>query len=208
MAERHGVRLTLGHRADEAAIRALAPDALVVASGAKMRRPRWAWSNSMLVVSTAEFAERLGTPAAPSGRTAVLFDHDHTAPTYAVAEALAESHEQVVLLTPRTQIAQAVNYCSALGVHRRMHGLDIEIVTATEPVEIRDDGTVRCRNVFSGHEGVIEEVDTVVYATPRRVVDTLARDLADLSPTLIGDCLAPRNLSIAIHEGHAVGNAL
>ena len=43
MAERHGVRLTLGHRADEAAIRALAPDALVFASGAKMRRPRWAW---------------------------------------------------------------------------------------------------------------------------------------------------------------------
>ena len=208
MAERHGVRLTLGHRADEAAIRALAPDALVVASGAKMRRPRWAWSNSILAISTVEFAERLGTPAAPSGRTAVLFDHDHTAPTYAVAEALAESHEQVVLLTPRTQIAQAVNYCSALGVHRRMHGLDVEIVTATEPVEIRDDGTVDCRNVFSGHEGVIEEVDTVVFATPRRVVDTLARDLADLSPTLIGDCLAPRNLSIAIHEGHVVGNTL
>ena len=68
MAERHGVRLTLGHRSDEAAVRALAPDALVVASGAKMRRPRWAWSNSMLVVSTAEFAERLGTPATPSGR--------------------------------------------------------------------------------------------------------------------------------------------
>ena len=55
---------------------------------------------------------------------------------------------------------------------------------------------------------VIEVVDTVVYATPRRVVDALARGLADLSPSLIGDCLAPRNLSIAIHEGHAVGDAL
>ena len=208
MAERHGVRLILGQHADETAVRALAPDALVVASGAKMRRPRWAWSNSMLVISTAELAERLETPATPSGRTAVLFDHDHTAPTYAVAEALADSHEHVVLLTPRTQIAQAVNYCSALGVHRRLHGLEVEIVTATEPVEIRDDGTVRCRNVFSGHEGVIEEVDTVVFATPRRVVDTLARALADLSPALIGDCLAPRDLSSAIHEGHRVGNAL
>ena len=208
MAERHGVRLMLGHRAGEAAVRELAPDAVVLATGAKMRRPRWAWSNTILTISTVEFAERLGTPAAPSGRTAVLFDHDHTAPTYAVAEALAESHGHVVLLTPRTGIAQAVNYCSALGVHRRLHGLDIEIVTATEPVEIRDDGTVLCRNVFSGHEGEIEEVDTVVYATPRRVVDGLARKLADLSPTLIGDCLAPRNLLIAIHEGHMVGNAL
>ena len=208
MAERHGVRFMSGTCADEEAVRALAPDAVVVASGAKMRRPRWAWSNSLLVISAVEFAERLGTPAAPSGRTAVLFDHDHTAPTYAVAQALADTHEQVVLLTPRTGIAQAVNYCSALGVHRRLHGLDVEIVTATEPVEIREDGELRCRNVFSGHEGGIEEVDTVVYATPRRVQDVLARELADLSPTLIGDCLAPRNLSIAIHEGHMVGNAL
>ena len=208
MAERHGVRLVLGTRADEAAVRELVPDAVVVASGATMRRPRWAWSNSVLVISTVEFAERLGTEAAPRGRTAVLFDHDHTASTYAVAEALAESHEEVVLLTPRTQIAQAVNYCSALGVHRRLHRLEVEIVTATEPVEIREDGEVHCRNVFSGHEGVVEEVDTVVYATPRRVQDALARELADLSPTLIGDCLTPRNLSIAIHEGHMVGNAL
>ena len=208
MAERHGVRFALGMRADEAAVRAVDPDAVVVASGAKMRRPRWAWSNSVLVISAAEFAERLGTPAAPAGRTAVLFDHDHTAPTYAAAEALAESHEDVVLLTPRTGIAQAVNYCSALGVHRRLHGFEVEIVTATEPVEIRDDGSVHCRNVFSGHEGVIEDVDTVVYATPRRVEDRLARALADLSPTLIGDCLAPRNLAIAIHEGHRIGNTL
>ena len=208
MAERHGVRFMPGTCADGEAVRELAPDAVVLATGAKMRRPRWAWSNTVLTISTVEFAERLGTPAAPSGRTAVLFDHDHTAPTYAVAQALAASHEQVVLLTPRTQIAQAVNYCSALGVHRRLHGLDVEIVTATEPVEIRDDGTVLCRNVFSGHEGEIEEVDTVVYATPRRVEDGLARELADLSPTLIGDCLAPRNLSIAIHEGHMTANAL
>ena len=208
MAERHGVRLMLGTRADAAAVRALEPDAVVVASGAKMRRPRWAWSNSVLVVSAVELAGRLGTPAAPGGRTAVLFDHDHTAATYAAAEALADSHDNVVLLTPRTGIAQAVNYCSALGVHRRLHGLDVEIVTATEPVEIRDGGEVHCRNVFSGHEGVVEEVDTVVYATPRRVVDALARELADLSPALIGDCVAPRNLSIAIHEGHLIGNAL
>ena len=208
MAERHGVRLLLGARADEETVRRLAPDAVVVASGAKMRRPRWAWSNSILVISTIEFAERLATPAEPSGRTAVLFDYDHTATTYAVAEALADSHDDVVLLTPRTQIAQAVNYCSALGVHRRLHGLDVEIVTATEPVEVRDDGEVRCRNVFSGHEAVIEEVDTVVYATPRRVENSLADALADLSPMLIGDCLAPRNLSIAIHEGHLVGNTL
>ena len=208
MAEHHGVRIVLGQCADEAMVRALDADAVVIASGARMRRPQWAWSNTVLLLSAVEFVERLGTSAAPSGRTAVLYDHDHTAPTYAVAEALADSHDEVVLMTPRTGIAQAVNYCSALGVHRRLHGLDVEIVTATEPVEVREDGVVRCRNVFSGHAAVVEEVDTLVYATPRRVDDALARRLADLSPTLIGDCLAPRNLAMAIHEGHAIGSTL
>ena len=151
-----------------------------------------------------------GIPVMALGRvgTPELAERIVAASTYAAAEALAESHEHVVLLTPRTDIAQAVNYCSALGVHRRLHGLEVEIVIATEPVEIRDDGSVHCRDVFSGHEGVIEDVDTVVYATPRRVEDRLARALADLSPVLIGDCLAPRNLAIAIHEGHRVGNTL
>ena len=50
------------------------------------------------------------------GGTALLYDHDHTAATYAAAEALAARHARVVLLTPRTQIAQAVNYCSAIGI--------------------------------------------------------------------------------------------
>jgi len=36
----------------------------------------------------------------------------------------------------------------------------------------------------------------------------LAGALADLDCRLIGDCMAPRNLMIAIHEGHAVGCTL
>jgi hypothetical protein len=34
------------------------------------------------------------------------------------------------------------------------------------------------------------------------------RFLADVECHLIGDCMAPRNLMVAIHEGHAIGNAL
>ena len=62
MAGRHGVRIVLGKRADEAAVRAVGPDAVVVASGAKMRRPRWAWSNSVLVISAVELAGRASAP--------------------------------------------------------------------------------------------------------------------------------------------------
>ena len=36
----------------------------------------------------------------------------------------------------------------------------------------------------------------------------LAAGIDGLELHLVGDCVAPRNLMIAIHEGHAVGNAL
>ena len=143
----------------------------------------------------------------PVGGVAVLYDHDHTAMTYAVADALAANHDRVVLLTPRTDIARAVNYCSAIGIHRRLHTLRVEIVTAARPLAY-EDGRVCYENVFSKITSDIDDVRTLVYATPRRADDALASVLADTKLYLIGDCMAPRNLMIAIHEGHAIGNAL
>ena len=63
---------------------------------------------------------------------------DHSAATYAVADALAARYAHLVLLTPRTQIARNVNYCSAIGVHRRLYEADAEIIVAAEPVSLHD----------------------------------------------------------------------
>ena len=50
---------------------------------------------------------------------------------------------------------------------------------------------------------------TVVYATPRRVNDALAAALEPhVDVRLVGDCVAPRNLLIAIHEAHQVALTL
>ena len=67
---------------------------------------------------------------------------------------------------------------------------------------------MRYENVFSKRVSVIDAVDTFVYATPRHADDALAAGLDHLELHLVGDCVAPRNLMIAIHEGHVVGNAL
>lgn len=96
---------------------------------------------------------------------------------------------------------------SAIGVHRRLRTLGVEIATGARPLAF-EHGAVRIEDVFSRRRAEIGEVRLLVYATPRRVRDALAHDLADLGCRLIGDCMAPRNLMIAIHEGHAVGSAL
>ena len=113
----------------------------------------------------------------------------------------------MVLLTPRTAIAQGVNYCSAIGVHRRLFELDVDLRIASEPVRV-DAATVHVRNLLTGRETRVEGVDSFVWATPRRVDDALGTALAGRDLRAIGDCVAPRNLLIAIHEGRAAGLAI
>jgi hypothetical protein len=140
---------------------------------------------------------------------AVLFDMDHSAATYAVADALAARYRKLVLLTPRPQIARNVNYCSAIGVHRRLYEADAEIIVAAEPIFLAG-GVLRWRNVFTGRVRDIDNVALFLWSTPRIANDGLAEPLrrAGVDTRLVGDCVAPRNLVCAIHEGEAAAIAI
>jgi hypothetical protein len=199
-----GVRIERGAPAGVNDILALKPDSVVLAAGSHQRRPdNFAGEG----VSARDWAER--PPGGGGGGTVVLFDMDHSAGTYAVADALAEQYGRLVLLTPRTQIAKGVNYCSAIGVHRRLYEADVEVVLAAELVELRP-GRLTWRNVFTGRVAEIADVRLLVWSTPRIADDALAVPLrqAGLETRLVGDCMAPRNLMCAIHEGEAAGLAI
>ena len=200
---RYGVELRLGEPVSAESLARVDADVVVLATGSEMRPPEID-SDAGTVLSVRQYAH---SPPASKGGTAVLYDHDHTAMTYAAAEALAGTHERLVLITPRTAIAQAVNYCSALGIHRRLQRLDVEIVTAARPIAFTN-GQVRYESVFSKRISDLADVEILVFATPRCVNDALASALDNVELHLIGDCMAPRNLMVAIHEGHAIGNRL
>src|SRR5690606_33405150 len=112
---RLGACVRTGQRVARAAdLRADAPDVVVVATGSEPRPPDGFRGPGR---SVREWAAGART-ARGQGDTAVLFDMDHGAATYAAAEALAAGYRRVVLMTPRGQIARNVNYCSAIGVQR------------------------------------------------------------------------------------------
>lgn len=213
LAERYGAEIELSHRANAASVMATDPEVVVLATGAQMRVWEGASERDTAgVVSVRELVRRYARGALNAGKRAVLFDHDHTAPTYSAVDVLASLFDEVTLLTPRTEIAKAVNYCSALGIHRRLHAAGVNIVVAAEPERFHS-GNLNWRNVFSGREFVIEDVDLMVYATPRRVDDALANELRAALPNdivlhQIGDCLSPRNLLIAVHEGYDLANRI
>src|SRR5262249_11380117 len=179
---RAGVKAELGHVASVDDVLALQPEHVIVATGSHQRTPDGFVGDG--------FCAR-DWPACASGRsegTAVLFDMDHSAATYAVADALAQAYGELFLLTPRTQVARNVNYCSAIGVHRRLYAANATIVMAAEPVTLRN-GVLVWRNVFTGRQQEIPGVELFLWSTPRIADDALAAPLreAGIDTRLAGD---------------------
>ena len=124
-----GVKIELGQTATANDVLTIKPDTVIVATGSHQRRPDNFAGDG---VSARDWRAAAGRRRKDA--TAVLFDMDHSAATYAVADALAQDYRRLVLLTPRQQLARNVNYCSAIGVHRRLYDANAEIVLSAEPV--------------------------------------------------------------------------
>ncbi len=189
------------------------PDAVVLATGSTMRRPPSLMTDSEPGVDARTFGASLVdssvTDQTKRAGTAVLFDFDHSAGTYALADLIAARYERLVIITPRTQLGRQVSYVGVLGIYRRLYTAGVEIELAALPTMVRA-GMVTITNAFTGKERTIDGVAAFVYATPRRVNDELAAPLRahGLPVHLVGDCFAPRAMLAAIHEGHRVGNTI
>jgi dimethylglycine catabolism A len=198
-----GAKIEFGRITAADEVLALKPESVILATGSSLRPPNDIdGGSSVRDWDGHRRNNRFDT-------TAVLFDMDHSAATYAVADALTNRYEKLVLLTPRTQIARDINYCSAIGIHRRLYHAEAEIIVAAEPVSCRD-GVLVWRNVFTGRVREIANVGLFLWSTPRIANDALAEPLRQLGvdTRLVGDCLAPRNLLCAIHEGEAAATAI
>jgi hypothetical protein len=144
--------------------------------------------------------------------TAVIFDMDHTAGTYASAERLHTLFERVVLITPRESIASEVPLVTRQGILRRLHEKRITIIAHAELrwSERFEDGLLEYLNVYTGEIDVIQDIAFLTYATPRIPQDALAAPLraAGIDVHLIGDCKFARGVMAATAEGHRVGNLI
>ena len=99
---RLGVTIRYGSEVDVAAVRAAAPDAVIVATGAVGERPYWAPPDAGQVVDVRQV---LDGSAAPSGRVLVIDEigfHHATS----VAELLADRGANVEVVTPGMVVGQ------------------------------------------------------------------------------------------------------
>ena len=210
-----GVRYEYGVMASEADILSLQPDTVVLATGGTQNWPAMLpvdWRDEGFVPDLRTTAAMLldGFPRQPG--TALLFDSDHTAGTYASAELMTQIFDRVVIATPRPNIGADEALVVTQVIDRRMAMLGVEVIPLVEPLgdSALIDGIVTLKNVYSGRTRDIGDVALFTYSTPRVPNDALAPLLrgAGLEVRLVGDCYAPRYLLMATAEGHAAGNAI
>ena len=208
-ARRAGVRFVLGQHADTIAIKALGPDVVILATGAEPSWPDFIpqdYRDESIFPNIRTIAARFSSGSGRQSGTAVVYDHDQGAFTYAAVERLHERFERVVLLTPRERIASDEALVTRQGIYVRLYQKGIDIRTCVTPLASSrfEEGSISIANVFNGAEDIIEDVTLFSFATPRIPNDALAAPLreANITVRLIGDCYAPRTVLSATQEGY------
>lgn len=147
------------------------------------------------------------TPKGP----VMVFDDDHYYLGGAIAEHLASSGVEVVLVTPAAEVSGWTHFTLEYEhIQTRLRNLNVEII-ANKGISSVGDGYVELECVFTG-KNMRVEVAAVVPVTSRTSDDSLFNDLvarqdewADngiKTVVRIGDCYAPGTIAQAVYGGH------
>lgn len=214
-AKEHGVRIEPGVRASVQDCLVLRPDVVILATGATPLWPDYVpeeLRDPDLFPDVRVLASMLVDHRGHQDGTAIIYDHDHTAFTYATAELLALRFSRVVLATPRAGLAADEPLVNRQGIYRRVYRKGIDVRTLAEPRidEALADGVVRLQNVLTGDTVDIRDVSVLAHATSRVPDDIMAEPLRahGIDVHLVGDCLAPGVVLGATRSGHHVGETL
>ncbi len=206
IASRHlGIDVRYGVPADGPLVLGLAPDAVVVATGAAPGRPYWAPGDEGRIVDVR--AVILGT--AVTGRVVVVDElgfHQATS----VAELLADRGCDVTVVTPGMVVGQDLGITLDLE-HWNTRAAAKGITQLTDLVPMGwAPGELTLLHHPTGQERRIA-CDWVVLAVPGVPEEGLYHELAavpGLEVHRVGDCVAPRRAHAAVVEGERVGNLL
>jgi len=200
-----GVEVRRNCAVDAALVRALAPDAVIVATGARPRRPAIEGGEAAHIVD----AWQVLRDEVNVGAAVVVADWRCDWVGMGIAEKLARAGCRVRLCVngymPGQTIQQYVRD-NWIGI---LHKLGVEIIPYVRLFGA-DGDAVYLQHTTSGEAVICEAVDTLVLAQGHDSVAGLEQELAEFGGELhlIGDCLAPRTAEEAVLEGLQVAAAL
>ena len=202
---RCGVDVRLGMEADAAAVLRLSPDAVVVATGSDAAPLDVPGAAGASVCSVRDVLDG----RAVLGRHVVVVDGLGRLAAASAAEHLARAGHEVTIVARDYAVGTHIDHSTRPAVERRLRETGVRQLTGTAVVAVADR-TVELRDCFTERTWTVDGVDAVVHdmgGWPREgVYQALAA--AGAAVHRAGDCVAPRGLEEAYHEGWAVAISL
>jgi mycofactocin system FadH/OYE family oxidoreductase 2 len=210
-----GVEIHVGVEVDLGTVKAVNPDAIVVATG--LRTLPVAFSPSRLVEEEIGGANQENvvtvwdvlSEKVEVGRRVVVVDGDETLRAVGTAEWLAERGKEVEIVTPSPKLGSWISLAQDPSFTSRLTEKEVKVTTNSEVRRISGSDVV-IYDRASSMEKKIEGVDTVVWAAGYKPNDELYFQLKGQFANVIriGDCVVPRSVEFAIWEGEEAGRAL
>jgi hypothetical protein len=213
--QRYGVEVRTGVEATAESLRADAPEAVVLATGARPQPPYWAPGHSRVV----DVRDVLEGRAEPAGQVVVIDDlgfHQATS----VADLLADRGCAVEIITAGMVVGQDLGITldmETFNVRAHAKGIrqatDLVVIGATAEDGQADGGSGGVVLELLHHptgESARRRCDWVVCAVHQAPEDALWRQLhaAPFEVHRVGDCVTPRRAHAAVIEGHRAAVAL
>jgi len=194
-----GVEVKLGTQVDRAFVDRMAPDAVIVATGA---RPRWPRNIELDDEAHVVDAWQVLRQEVNPGASVVVADWCCDWIGLGVAELLAESGCRVRLAVNGRHAGEMIQSYVRDMMVARCHRLGVEIIPYAK-LYGADADTVYLQHSASGEAMLVEGVDTLVLAQGSESEDGLLAELEGYGGPVrpIGDCLAPRTAEEAVLDG-------
>ncbi len=213
---RHGVEVRLGAEATVELVQELAPDGVIVATGAVPSRTGFSSVNPLVEQLPGVDQENVLTAwdvlleTKTVGSRVVVLDDDGTRYAAGVTEVLLDRGCSVELVSRWPSLFPGtLTTLDMAHIYGRLLGKGLTYRLNSWAAGIEGD-RVNVSNLYTGAGETLEGVDTVVLATGSKADDDLYLALKGTVENVhrIGDCVAPRKLDHAIYEGHLAGREL
>jgi 2,4-dienoyl-CoA reductase-like NADH-dependent reductase (Old Yellow Enzyme family)/thioredoxin reductase len=202
---RAGVEVRLRTRVDADLVRALAPEAVVVATGGVPFEPEIEGREDGHVVDAWSVLRAEANP----GARVLVADWRCDWIGMGIAELLARNGHKVRLAVNGTHAGQHLQMYHRDHLAGKLHRLGVEVIPYARLHGVDADSALLA-HIVTGEGIACEEVDTVVVAAGQAPATSLEHELEGLGVEihLAGDCLSPRSAEEAVYEGMLAGRAV
>lgn len=197
-----GVTVLLGETISAGSLRDAAPDAIILATGARPRTPLLEGLGSAHVVTAWDvLKDRVNI-----GKSVVIADWRADWIGLGLAEKLAVSGCAVTLCTNAAMAGETLQIYTRNHYVGRLHRLGVTVRTHARLFGV-DEDSVYFQDTLTEEPIVFDGIETVVTALGHVPEDSLESDLAILGIpyVAIGDCVVPRTAEEAVYEGLRAG---